>query len=416
MLLLQRASTRRRSGGRIGLAVAGGGPIGGMYELGALCALDEAIEGLYLTDLEVYVGVSSGAFLAAALANGIDTRQMRRILVAGGSDSEAPFRPENFLRPAVGEYVRRAAGVPQMLWDWWREWLRHPGEAGLGDLLGRFGGLVPTGLFDNEGIERFLRSAFTRKGRVNDFRELPRPLFVVAVDLDSGEVVRFGADGWDDVPISRAVQASAALPGLYTPVRIRGRNFVDGALRRTMHASVAMDHGIDLLIGLNPLVPYDAGRAEPGVARGSLMQGGLPMVLSQTFRTLLQSRMQVGFAKYESEYPHVDQLILEPDPDDAEMFFTNVFGYASRRRVVEHAYRSTLKDLAARTTQLQQVLERHGLTLRQEVLADPQRRMLAGMGRPRGSTEATARLERTLDQLEHTIAAPHLRGGTRHRR
>lgn len=55
---------------------------------------------------------------------------------------------------------------------------------------------------------------------------------MVAVDLDSGEAVRFGEQGWDDVPISRAVQASSALPGLYPPVEVGGRHFLDGALRR----------------------------------------------------------------------------------------------------------------------------------------------------------------------------------------
>ena len=58
---------------RIGLAIAGGGPIGAMYELGALRALDEACDGLDLTRLDCYVGVSSGAFFAAGLANRMDT-------------------------------------------------------------------------------------------------------------------------------------------------------------------------------------------------------------------------------------------------------------------------------------------------------------------------------------------------------
>src|SRR3546814_15884399 len=109
--------------------------------------------------------------------------------------------------------------------------------------------LVPTGLFDNAEVERFLRDIFTRRDRSNDFRELDAKLFVVAVELDSGEPVLFGGEGWDDVPISRAVQASAALPGLYPPVEVRGRHLVDGALRRTMHAPVLLERRIDPLIG-----------------------------------------------------------------------------------------------------------------------------------------------------------------------
>ena len=214
------------------------------------------------------------------------------------------------------------------------------------DLIGRLGGLVPTGLFDNTGIESFLRSVFESRGRSNDFRELARKLYVVAVDLDSGEAVRFGSEGWDDVPISLAIQASAALPGLYPPVDIRGRHFVDGALRRTMHASVVMDHGIDLMLGINPLVPFNSGssqRERPKPTAGS-SRGGLPVVLSQTFRTLLQSRMQVGLAKYAQQYPATDQLVFEPNEDDGEMFFTNIFSYSSRQqrlraRLRQHARR-----------------------------------------------------------------------------
>src|SRR3546814_11773932 len=102
---------------------------------------------------------------------------------------------------------------------------------------------------------------FTRRGRSNDFRELDAKLFVVAVELDSGEPLLFGGEGWDDVPISRAVQASAALPGLYPPVEVRGRHMVAGALRRPMHASVLLARGIHLLIGINTLVPFKTGRA-----------------------------------------------------------------------------------------------------------------------------------------------------------
>ena len=105
----------------------------------------------------------------------------------------------------------------------------------LSDLILRFGGLVPTGLFDSTNVESFLRDIFTRRGRSNDFRTLDADLFVVAVDLDTGEAVRFGEKGWDGVPISQAVQASSALPGLYSPVEIKGRHS-DGACGRTMHA------------------------------------------------------------------------------------------------------------------------------------------------------------------------------------
>jgi predicted acylesterase/phospholipase RssA len=400
MLVLQPASKRRTSRARIGLAIAGGGPLGGMYELGALRALDVAIDGLDLTRIEVYVGVSSGAFLAAGLANRLGTAEMCRIFISGDSD-DVKFSPQIFLRPAFMEFFRRAAALPGLAVDWWKDILTDPTGSRVGDTIGRFGGLIPTGIFDNAGIERFMRKIFTRRGRSNDFRQLERPLYLVAVDLDSGEAVRFGSKGWDDIPISRAVQASSALPGLYPPVDIRGRHFVDGALRRTMHASVVLDHGIDLLFGVNPFVPFNASRgARQPDGLDRLADGGLPVVLSQTFRTLLQSRMQVGLAKYAQQYPDTDQVVFEPNEDDTEMFFTNVFSYSSRQRVCEHAFRSTLNDLRQRRVELTPVLARHGLKLRPEVLDDPRASIMDGLGLAPRPTETTARLRRSLDDVE----------------
>ncbi len=401
MLLLQSAAKPARSQGRIGLAIAGGGPIGGMYELGALRALDAAIEGFDPTRLEVYVGVSSGAFLAAGLANGITTAEMYRIFITGDSD-EAPFKPGIFLQPALREYLRRAAGLPAMVYELWRDLLLAPFGGPSPDLIGRLGGLVPTGIFDNSEIERFLRTVFESRGRSNDFRTLGRHLYVVAVDLDNGEAVRFGSPGWDDVPISRAIQASAALPGLYPPVDIRGRHLVDGALRRTMHASVVLDHGIDLMFGINPLVPFNSGSSPHAAedAQRRLSRGGLPVVLSQSFRTLLQSRMQVGLAKYAQQYPATDQLVFEPNEDDGEMFFTNIFSYSSRQRVCAHAFTSTLADLRRRRETLGPLLARHGLRLRDEVLDAHSVRVADGIGPRRRRTEATARLDRALDRIE----------------
>jgi predicted acylesterase/phospholipase RssA len=420
MLSVHAARNRANDRGapRIGLAVAGGGPIGGMYELGALRALEEAMEGLDLSRLDCYVGVSSGAFLAAGLANRMSTAEMCRIFITGDSD-DVQFRPETFLRPAVYEYLRRAASLPRLTFEWWRGLLLEPKESRWSDLLTRFGGLVPTGLFDNTEVERFLREVFTRRGRSNDFRQLQGRLAVVAVDLDNGETVTFGGEGWDDVPISRAVQASAALPGLYPPVEVRGRQFVDGALRRTMHASVLLDRGIDLLIGVNPLVPFDsghtpAGTREPGMRGRGLAEGGLPAVLSQTFRTLLQSRMQVGLSRYAQQYPDVDQLVFEPNAADGELFFSNAFSFSARRRICQLAYRNTLDDIGRRRETLRPLLAAHGIGLRDAFLDDPERTILAGLEQtPPRSTETTARLRRALDDAEHLLKPARRRGRSR---
>jgi NTE family protein len=399
----QATRTRRRP--RIGLAVAGGGPVGGIYEMGALRALDEAIEGLDMTALDIYVGISAGAFVAAGLANRIDTAEMCRIFVTGESD-QLRFNSEDFVRPAFYEYLRRLASVPRLMLNWLGEWTRHPFDVRVSDSLLRLGSLLPTGLFDNEAIERFLRDTFSTHGRSNDFRELARQLYIVAVELDSGQAVRFGSPGNDDVSISRAVEASAALPGLYPPVNIKGRYYVDGALRHTLHASVALEAGADLVFAINPLVPIDtslaavSGKSSPT----SLMEGGLPAVLSQMFRTLLTSRVRAGMPRYESKYAKSDLLLLEPNEDDTEMFFTNLFSFAHRKRLAEHAYQSTLADLRAKRGELNQLLRRHGLALRDEVLDDAKRTLASGLvAKPPRRSQATSRLHRTLDELNRAL-------------
>jgi predicted acylesterase/phospholipase RssA len=101
------ATTRR------GLALAGGGPIGAIYEVGALLALDEALTAGTLTNFDVFVGVSSGSFFAAGLANGMTAREMFESFIENSADD--PFDPAVLLRPAVGEFIRRAVGLPALL-------------------------------------------------------------------------------------------------------------------------------------------------------------------------------------------------------------------------------------------------------------------------------------------------------------
>ncbi|HSX62977.1 MAG TPA: lectin subunit beta, partial [Tahibacter sp.] len=137
----------------------------------------------------------------------------------------------------------------------------------------------------------------------------------------------------------------------------------------------------------------------------SLVERGLPAVLSQTFRTLLQSRMQASLSKYRSHYANADVVLFEPNADDARMFFTNVFSYDNRLQVAEHAYRSTLSDLRARRSELEPVFARHGLSFDSAVLDDTQRGLRAGIGpAPAPQTPATAQLRRALDELQALVA------------
>ena len=401
---------------RIGLALAGGGPLGAIYEVGALCALEEAVEGLDFTACDGYIGVSAGGFMAAGLANGMTPRELCAAFIENTAEPPDRFDPAELLQPAWAEFGARLRQVPRLLRDAAREVLLE-GRSVLG-AVERLGRALPTGLLSSERFGEALQQVFARPGRSNDFRRLRRRLILVATDLDSGEAIPFGAEGWDHVPISQAVQASAALTGLFPPVEINGRTYVDGALKKTLHASVLLDRGLDLLICLNPLVPYASNRLTSRDARSRrarklasrlgrapqprlhrLVDGGLPLVLSQTFRSLIHSRLELGMRGYELSHPQTDILLFEPDPRDAELFMANTFSYRQRRHLAEHAYQATRELLRERAAELRPKFARAGLRLREDVLASREARLLPAPGETR--TEAALRsLRSTLSVLE----------------
>ena len=246
---------------------------------------------------------------------------------------------------------------------------------------------------------------FSSPGHTDDFRKLRSQLYVVATNLNTGESVNFGSPGHDRVEISRALVASCALPGLYRAVEIDGEQFVDGALVRTMHASLALEAGCDLVICINPLVPFDASHPH-SPKHINLAKEGLPVVLGQTFRALIYSRMKVGMATYGARFPDADTVLLEPDRHDERLFFANIFRYAERRRLADHAYQRTRRDLLEQADALGPLLERRGLRLRTKVLRDRRRSFsTSAEERSRRTRHTARRLDQALERLESILAA-----------
>ena len=426
----------------VALAMAGGGPLGAIYEIGALTALCEALRGVDLNDLDIYVGVSAGGIIGAGLANGITPRDMCAMFIepAGAlpagrtvdahSRAIERFDPALLMRPAVHEFGKRLRTVPGLLAQSVWHYFTDRRSQGWLDSFGRLTQAMPAGLFSNQGLLDYLTAAFTQPGRSNDFRDLKAKLFLVATDLDAGAAVAFGAAGYDHVPIARAATASAALPGLFPPLEIDGRCYLDGALKRTLHASVALKAGADLVLCLNPIVPYDDRVANRALAAGGagasglgnpagvrqtrqpprrLIEGGLPVVLSQTLRALVHSRMEIGMRQYDDDYGHADVVLFEPGAADADMFFTNAFSYASRRRLCEHAYQQTRAELWQRRDTLKPILARHGITLDLEVLQERSRHLVkraapaARKATPVQLGNVVARLSGSLAQIDRVL-------------
>ena len=390
--------------------------MGAIYEIGALCALEESLSGISFTNLDHYVGVSAGGFIAAGLANGMTPRELCASFIETDAAPSEVFDPAWLMVPAYGEFFRRSIMLPGLLASsLWRATL---GGKTLLNALEALGPALPTGIFSNDEIDVRLTRFFSKPGRTNDFRRLKAKLTLVATNLDSGDAAPFGQPGWDHVPISKAVQASSALPGLFPPVEIDNQYFVDGALKKTMHAGVAMDAGIDLMFCLNPLVPFDATRPQALSKKLSqkfgkkwavskriprIIDGGLPAVMSQTFRAMIHSRLELGMKHYERAYPHTDIVLLEPDHRDTAMFLANTFSYRQRSQMAEHAYQSTRHMLRSRRTALSAQLARHGISLNVDALDDPTRQLVVPPPAVTRVGRAIASLEEIMDDLDHGI-------------
>jgi len=394
---------------KFGLACAGGVIEGAVYEIGALCALEEVIDGLDFSRMDAYVGVSSGALVTAHLANGVSARTLSRAAISQAGPA-LNLEPDMLFAPALREFRRRLVRAPsavrQALW----KYLSSPLDLSPVGALAEVSRLLPVGLFDNAPLERYLRRAFSKDARTNDFRRLEargRPLRVISMRLDSSELVAFGTKETAHVPISKAVQASTALPGLYCPVKIDGEDYIDGVARRTLNASLALESGVDLLFCVNPIVPVNAAPEEgrEGVPP-HLSDHGLPSVLSQTFRAAIHSRRRTGFRDHAHRFPDADVILVEPDLEEPSRFFSNIFSFSNRHAVCERAYRTTRANLRQRHGEMRAKLWRHGLRLNEEELADEERtlfgRLRPANERPHGESTFD-KAHDALDRLDHAL-------------
>jgi hypothetical protein len=224
--------------------------------------------------------------------------------------------------------------------------------------------VLPAGLYSTRGIERYLREILTPPRRSDDFRALRPELYLCATDLESCGRLVFGEPGWDDVPISRAVAASTALPVLYAPVRVRDRDLVDGGVSSTTNLDVAVAHGATLVIVINPLVPYRPAEAgSDGSASRRFSDLALSQIAYQCFKLLVHQRLHEMQGLWEQRYPGVDIVLVEPPHDDEVMFATSPMSYSSRGEIAWCGFRSVMDALAGEDPRARDACARHGVEL-----------------------------------------------------
>jgi NTE family protein len=395
-----RSDTRRRRS-KTALVLGGGGFTGGVYEIGALRALDLLSVNRTVNQFDVYVGTSAGSFVASAVANGVTPEEMMRVIVQQVPTPFPDARIGSLLKPNCREFISRGAMFPLRLANLLRGLGRDLRQVSAMDIALALAEALPTGLYSGEGIERYVRRILSDPDRTNDFRRLSSELYLAATDLDTCERVVFGSEGWDDVPISRAVSASSALPMVYKPVRIGDREYVDGGIVSTTNLDIAVEAGAKFIVVVNPLVPYtnDFETRIPtltGSRARRVSDMGFPHIGYQAFKMLAHQRLHELARRWEERYPGVDIILIEPDSSDELMFQTSVMNYTSRVDIARHGFQSVTLKLANDYPRFKRICARHGI----EISATRVRKVVKHFEAEREKTRAWRKI---LEQTTSTL-------------
>lgn len=211
---------------RTALVLGGGGITGIAWEVGLLAGLAEA--GVDLPEADLVVGTSAGSVVGVQLACGADLEALYERQLAAPTGEVA----DRMSRAALARYA-------------WAMLRSRRDEVGFRRRVGALAvaaekaGLTPS---EQERLAVFAAGLVSQ--------EWPeRALVVTAVDAATGEFRSFDRDS--GVPLVYAVAASCAVPGIYPPVTIDGRRWVDGGMRSAVNADLAADS--DRLVVLAPM-------------------------------------------------------------------------------------------------------------------------------------------------------------------
>jgi predicted acylesterase/phospholipase RssA len=406
---------------KIALVLAGGGLTGAVYEIGALRAIDDLLVDRTVNDFDIFVGTSAGALVTSFIANGVSPEEMLASL--DGSDKEIlPIKRSHVFSLNPRNYFEWGLRLPGKLAGAWSHYLHNINDMTFFDLIWTMTEALPSGLYSSLGLENFVRTSLKSRKLPNRFDQLERELYIIATDLDNGERAVFGPGYNQDVPISMAVAASSALPLIYQPVKIGNNEYVDGALRGNASLDLAIERGATLVVCINPMVPFDnTNRSQIpflGPDGGMLGEKGVQSIANQSLRIFTHAGLHYHIKQLRRTHPEVDIILIEPQPDDYQMFFYNIMRYSARLIVARHGFESVTLDLAQDYPYYKSVLARHGIPISRRLVIeelaeivdseyDPQviRRVLEarrGVCSPRDN-DPLCDLSRTLAELEHTL-------------
>ncbi len=311
-----------------------------MFQIAAMAALEHSFDGFDGSGFDSYVGTSSGASIAAALAAGQGVQRIYRAFLDPADDYFSLER-RHILRMDLVEWRRTVQTGLRALGHGSRSLLSKslaPSPAALWEELARLYDSLPAGLFSLEGYERFLEDNFLRRGVPNQFGNLPKTLRVLAHDLDSGAAVRFGAPGFEHVPVTRACVASMATPPLFSPVRIGNSHYINPAPVQVSHVDAAVELGAEFIVVINPLVPLNVNYVPTGHGvRASVRDKGAMWVANQANRIKLHGLLWQSIERIR-ERNQAQVIVVEPEPTDGTLFMHNPASFAARRAILEYSY------------------------------------------------------------------------------
>jgi NTE family protein len=205
------------------LVLGGGGVTGIAWELGILAGLAE--DGVDLTDADVVVGTSAGSVVGAQLTSGIPVEELY----------------QRQLEPPTGEIAAKIKLSVLARWAMASLGTRDPQRA-----RARIGAMA---LAARTGPEEARREVFEHRLSIREWPTHPK-LLVTAIAADDGEFVVWDRDS--GVSLVDAVMSSCAVPGVWPPVTINGRRYIDGGMRAPANVDVAA--GCDRLVVIAPLL------------------------------------------------------------------------------------------------------------------------------------------------------------------
>jgi len=333
----------------IALFLPGGGAAGAMYQIAALAALEDSVAGLNANDFDLFMGASSGASVAAALAGGREVRRIYRALL-DPADVYFPLERKHILKMDIGEWGRAASTVVAALRKGMSSALSRsaaPSPLALWEELDRLYDSLPAGIFSLDRYERFFADRLTRRGVPNSFSALPKALRIIAHDLDLGREVLFGEPGYEHVPVTRACTASMALPPFFSPVCVGNRYFIDAGAAQVRVLEAAARSQARALVIVNPMVPVSTNAVPTGHGeRPSLRDKGAMWVANQAHRISMHALLTETIERLRRE-TRMQVILIEPDPTDTLLFMYNPASFAARRAILEQAYRTTRERVAA---------------------------------------------------------------------